>query len=592
MNTMKIFCLLFFIPFLIHSEDTTIAIFKLDHQFSEGHHEPGIQELLANDTNPKTFMSLLNRLRRASKDKNVKACVFYGDGSTLGMAQTRELRKHISNLKQAGKKTYYYSRNLSQSNTFVAAETDKIVLFPEGEVLFNGMMMQNMYFKNLLDKLGLKANVIHIGDFKSAGEPFYLTGPSKESQQQSQALLDDITSRQIESIAASRKMSEDKVKILIDKALFSAKEAKEAGLVDELAFHKDFIDSLKKEYGAKAKFNSNYGQSKKSKIKLDSILDIFALMNQLSAPPKADAMDKISLTVLEGTIESAMGETLRRHILKQAKDNTVKAMILRVNSPGGSAQASEVICQALIEFKKTGKPLIVSMGNVAASGGYYVAVPADTIFAEDLTITGSIGVVGGKLVIGGLLDKIGITTHHYKKGKHADIMTSLRPFNEDEEKILKKAFHRVYATFKRRIKEGRGNKIKGDLEDLAGGRVYTGAQALKIGLIDELGGLRDALTLAVSRTKLKRYKISMFPKQITLSSMLSDELRGPKDDELLQFSSKSKLTAILKKEGFMQKLEILHKLDPKLARSLQTFIQQLELFSSEGVMLIGPSFNY
>lgn len=589
MKSLKLFALLLFTPLFLQGKDI-IPVFQLDHIFSEGHHEPSLQDLMANDPNQKTFMALINRVRRASKDANVKACVFYGDAVGLGLAQMRELSDHIDQLKKAGKKTFYYSRNISKANIFLAAKTDKIVLFPEGEVLFNGMHMQNMYFKNLLDKLGLQANVIHIGDFKSAGEPFYLTGPSKESKEQSLALLNDINNRLIESVASSRKMSVDKVRQLIDRALFSAKEAKEAGLVDSLAYHKDFLDSIKEQYN-NAQFKTAYGQPQKGKLQLNSILDIFAMVNQLSAAPAVDLMDKVSLTVLEGTIQGQMGEDLRRHILKQAKDKSVKAMVLRINSPGGSAQASEVICQAIIEFKKAGKPFIVSMGNVAASGGYYVAAPGDTIFAEDLTITGSIGVVGGKLVINGLLDKMGITTHDYKKGKHADIMTTLRAFNPAEEKILKAAFNRVYATFKRRITEGRGEKIKGNLEDLAGGRVYTGAQALKIGLVDQIGGLRDAINLAVKNATLKRYKIVMYPKQVTLSSMLSKELQQPKNNEFL-VAPKSQLSSLLEKKGLFQKIDLLRNISPELSLNLQRFVEQLELFSNEGVLLIGPTYNY
>ena len=182
-------------------EDKFLAIFKVDEVMSEGYHPPGIEELIANDPDPKTFMSLITRIRKATKDKRVKACVFYGDSGALGMAQNRELQKHIRNLKKAGIKTYFYSRNLSSANIFTASETDKIVLFPEGEVLFSGMFIQNMYFKNLLDKIGLEADIIHVGDFKSAGEPFYLTGPSKESKKQTETLMNDIASRLIETVS-------------------------------------------------------------------------------------------------------------------------------------------------------------------------------------------------------------------------------------------------------------------------------------------------------------------------------------------------------------------------------------------------------
>ena len=572
----------------------TIAVFHLENMLSEGHREPTISDIVQQNKEPKTFMSLINRLRLAAKSSKVKSCVFYGESIGLGLAQIEELRLHIDALNKAGKQTYFYSRGLDQRNLLVAGSCNKTIIFPESEVLINGLFLQNMYFKNLLDKLGLEADVIHIGDFKSAGEPFYLTAPSKESKAQSKRLYDDIYEQLLSLIASGRNKSVNQIKQLINKAVFSSAEAKEAGLVDALAYHKDFVDSLKKKYGANAHFDTKFGMAKKDKLQVKSLLDIFSLIQKMSRPPLKDTMDKISLTVIEGTINGKMGEDLRLHILKQARDKTVKAMVLRVNSPGGSALASEVICQALIEFKQTGKPLIVTMGNVAASGGYYVAAYGDTVLAENLTITGSIGVVGGKLVIGGLLEKAGISVHSYKLGKHADIMTTSRKFNDAERKILLKSFKRVYKTFKHRVSEGRQGKIKGDLENIAGGRVYTGSQALKIGLIDRIGGLRDAIDIAKDKAGLKKYKISMYPKQVTLESMITKELRDkPEEDDYVYTQSNSNfLQSALTKNGIEAQITLLQKLDPRLAANFRTFLQQLQLLANKEVLLISPAASF
>ena len=534
----------------------------------------------------------MSRLRQAAFDKKVKACVFYGESVGLGMAQTQELQRQIIKLRNAGKKTYFYSRSLSIQNLQLAVATDKIILFPEGEVLFNGIQMQSMYFKRLLENLHLKADVIHIGDYKSAGEPFYLDGPSKESAQQTQVLLDNIADQLKSSLNEYRKIKISKINELVNKALFSAAEAKKEGLVDELAYHKDFVDSLKKEFGGSPAFNSSYGIPKKKQLQLNNIMDIFALFNELSAPPKIDKTDKVSLTVIEGSIHGQMAEPLRKHILHSAKDSSVKAMVVRVNSPGGSALASEVICQALKEFKATGKPLIISMGNVAASGGYYVATPGDSIYAENLTITGSIGVVGGKIVIGDLMDKMGISFHNYQKGKHADLMSSLKPFSDEERTILQNAFQRVYTTFKKRVSEGRGNKIKGDLEKIAGGRVYTGNDALALGLVDKIGGLRDAISDTVSRAKLKRYKIVMFPKEVKMLDFLSQELRQKTDDEYVYSSKKPSLKALLKADYIDKQLSMLRAINPKLESTFKNFLMNLQLMHEEKVLLVSPAFSY
>jgi len=571
-----------------------IAVFHLEKMLSEGNREPTFNDILSPDKKPATFMSLLNRLRLAGKSKEIKACVFYGESIGLGLAQIQELKKQIDTLNKAGIDTYFYSRGLDQRNLLVASSTKKIVLFPESEVLLNGLFLQSMYFKNLLDKLGLEADVIHIGDFKSAGEPFYKDGPSKESKAQNKRLYDNIHEQILSAFAKGRNLTIAQVKKLINKAVFSAKEAKEEGLIDGLLTHKDFINSLKKKYGVNTEFSLSFGIPKKNKLQVNSILDIFALIHELSQPPKKDYMDKISLTVIEGGINGGMGEALRLHILKQTRDKTVKAMVLRVNSPGGSALASEVICQALLEFKKTNKPLIVTMGNVAASGGYYVAAYGDTVLAEEMTITGSIGVVGGKLVIGDMLNKIGITTHNYKLGKHADIMTTSRKFNDAERKILLKSFNRVYKTFKDRVSEGRHGKIKGDLESIAGGRVYTGTQALKLGLVDQIGGLRDALNLAKKNAKLKKYKITMFPREVSLEDLISKELRDENnDDEYIYHQTKSNfLKSAFNAHEIEARIAILEKLDPKMAANFKTFLQQLQLLAEKEVLLIAPSFNY
>ena len=591
--TFPLLILLTFSSYIFAQQSSpTIAVFKLDTLFTEGHGEPTLDQLINMEDSKPTFMALMSQLRRAAFDKNVKACVFYGDNVGLGMAQTQELQRQIIKLRNAGKKTFYYSRSMSNSNLHAAAAVDKIVLFPEGEVLFNGVMLQGVYFKKLLDNLHLKADIIHIGDYKSAGEPFYLDGPSKESAEQTQTLLDNVTDQLKTSLKEYRKIKISKIHELVDRALFSAKDAKKEGLVDELAYHLDFVKSLKKEFGENVIFNSKYGLPKKKQLQFNNIMDIFSLFNELSSPPKVDNTDKISLTVIEGGINGLMAEPLRKHILHAAKDKTVKAMVVRVNSPGGSALASEVICQALKEFKASGKPLVVTMGNVAASGGYYVATPADIIYAENLTITGSIGVVGGKIIIGDLMDKIGISFHDYKKGKHADLMSSLKPFSPEEKTILLGAFERVYSTFKERVQEGRGNKIKGDVEKIAGGRVYTGNDALSLGLVDKIGGLRDALNETVDRANLKKYKIVMFPKEVKLMDLISNELQEKSDDEYVYSSEKPSISSLVKSEYLDKQLSILKAVNPKLEQTFKTFLLNLQLMHEEKVLLISPSFSY
>jgi protease-4 len=457
--------------------------------------------------------------------------------------------------------------------------------------MFNGMSFENMYFKGLLDKLGLSADVIHIGDYKSAGEPFYLTAPSKESEEQSKKLYDEIFTNSLNQIATNKKWTVEKVKSLTQKGIFGSQEAQENKIIHGQKLHNNLAAKIRKAYGNNLLVTSKYGVKKIEKLKMNSIMDLFVLIQKLSAPPIKDMSDKISVTVLEGPITIMNGEPLRKHILKQATDKTIKAMVLRVNSPGGSAQVSEDIYQALLEFKKAGKPLIISMGNIAASGGYYVAAPGDTILAESSTITGSIGVVGGKVVIKDMLNKLGITTHKYSIGQYSDIMSPTKSFTEPEKQLIKKSFVRVYETFKNRVSEGRKGKLQSELEEIAGGRVYTGSQALKIGLIDKIGGLTEAISLAAKSAKLKSYKLSDFPKKISLMDMLSKELRQEEDDTFIR-SSKHGLFNILKDSAVKSQIHSLSLINPGLAKQLTSFIQQLQLFATEGVLLVSPQLPY
>ncbi len=581
------FCLLTSVIQISAQDKPIIAIFDLEKYSSEGYSETNIQQLIINQDQPTTFISLLNKMRQASLDNNVKGVVFYGENLNLGMAQILEIQRQIEQLNKAGKKTFYYSQNYDLKNLSVASAVKEIYLFPQGGVVFNGFQMQNIYFKNVMEKLNISADIVHIGDFKSAGEPFYLDKPSKESEIQTNQLLNNIATITKNSFSHYRKIDSTKFDSLVDRALINATDAKKANLVDHLAYHNEFVDKLKSEFGSNILFSRTYGDPEKEALQMNNLMDLFKLINDLSKPPVADKTDKISLTIVEGVIAEEMAEELRYHILSAGKDKTVKGMVVRVNSPGGSALASEVIWQALNEFKKSGKSLIISMGDVAASGGYYISTPGEKIYAENLTITGSIGVVGGKLIFGKMLEEIGINFHTTKQGKHADIFSPLKPFTEEERTIITKSMNEVYEIFKKRVSDGRKGKIKGDLEQLAGGRVYTGNDALKIGLVDKIGGLRDALNEVVEKEKLEKHKIVLFPKETKLIDLLSKELQKKDDDEYLYLSTKS--TPSLMNQDILQTyIQTLQKVDPTLGDTLKVFIKNLELMQKERVILISP----
>jgi protease-4 len=319
-------------------------------------------------------------------------------------------------------------------------------------------------------------------------------------------------------------------------------------------------------------------------------MDIFKLIQ--GRKDKRFDSDYIAVIALDGAIDDASIAPVRAAILKAKRDENCKALVLRVNSPGGSALSSDVLWEATDEFKETKRPFIVSMGGVAASGGYYVAADADHIFAEEGTITGSIGVVGMKFSLAGVMDKLGITTHSTKRGKHADIMNTSRSYTEEEENLIRESMLDVYATFKKRITDGRGNKIKGDLEKLAGGRVYSGKDALAIGLVDEIGGLNEAINKAAAMAKLEEFDTYLLPEtRSPIETLFSAPAKDKDNPEFISMATPRKSIApSLFSAQFMQS-PALSLLGPEKKSQIIRFIQQAEAFRDQRVLLLAPSFN-
>ncbi len=588
-------------------EGDVVALFKLKGPLAEAPGAFGLGPLLGGKA-PTNMFDLLKKLRQARTDNNVRAVIFDIQESALGLAQIQELRSQFEALRAADKDVLIFCEALGNGTLLLGSAADRLVLMPTGVVAFTGVYGEALYFKNLLDKIGVEADIVHCGAFKSAGEPFYRTGPSPEAEQQINALLDSTFKQIIEGVADSRGLADDKVRELVDKAIFSPQEALDAQLVDKLQYREDFIASVKKRYGEETKVTSHYGKKDGPDIDLGSPLAIFQVFKELMKGKEKSEKDAIAVVYVEGPITTGESEpslfggatnagsaTIRKAIAEAVKDETVKALVLRVNSPGGSAIASDVICEATKRFKDSGRPVIVSMGNVAASGGYYVATLADTIFAEPGTFTGSIGVVGGKFVTTGLCDWAGITSHEYVRGKFSDLRNTNRRFSDEEREMIMSVMNRVYEEFKGRVLEGRADRIKGELESLAGGRVYTGERALEIGLVDRLGGFADAVKFAAGEAEVgSGYELRVFPRPKTIMDFFTDAFGGQEDeDDFVSLAGVggglgtkyAKLPAI---EGAIEALRII---DPGKAAVLQDFFIQLQLLTRENVLLVGPEFT-
>jgi len=566
-----------------------VAVYDLEGIVSEsGQGEQSMLDLSVDPSRPLTMLDLSRSLEKAVADAAVKAVVLDVDGAELDFSQIQEIRGQLASLRDAGKDVWMYTEHFSNGIALLGSAANHLTLMPEADCEFHGINAESMYFKGLLDKAGVRAEVIHIGDFKSYGENYYRTGPSDEAKKQEEQLIDSVFEQLVGGVAAGRKLSPEKVRALIDDGTLNAKRAVEAGLADHLMFRTDFVKKLHETYGKDADFDRGYELPDLEGPEITGIMDVFKLMFNESSKSKP-RKDFIAVVALDGDISDESVAPVRTEILKLAKENKAKALVLRVNSPGGSALASEVLWEATDEWKATGKPFVVSMGGVAASGGYYVSSGADKIFAEAGTITGSIGVVGMKFVVGDAMDKLGITTHTIQRGRNAGAMSMTRGFSEEEAKIVRDSMAEVYTTFKKRVTDGRGKALKGDLEPLAGGRVYSGKQALEIGLVDEIGGLHDAIAHAAKEAKMEKPEVKLLPEPKSGLEGLFAKPDKDDDDEIIRASTKpaasTRLKAALKQSGVTATL-------PEPARSaLNRLASRLDSFQNTQILLIGPDFE-
>lgn len=543
-------------------------------------------DLSFDTTRPLTLFDLTRSLEKAAADENVKAVVMDTDGAGLDFSQIQEIRRRLLAVREAGKDVWLYTEGLNNGTALLGSAANHFTLMPEAYCSFSGIYAESMYFKGLFDKAGVRAEVIHIGDFKSFGEMFYREGPSDEAKQQEEQLIDDIYRQLVADVAAGRKLAPGEVAEIIDDGSLNAADMAGKGIADHLLHRTDFVKKVRETYGKDAKYDRSYELPDLNGPEITGMLDILklAFAKDDSANPRKDF---VAVVVLEGDITDASVAPVRSQILKLAKQDKAKALVLRVSSPGGSALASEVLWEAADEWKATGRPFVVSMGGVAASGGYYVASGADRIFAEAGTITGSIGVVGMKFVVGEAMDKLGITTHTTQRGKNAGAMSIVRGFTPEEAELVRKSMRDVYSTFKKRVTDGRGEALKGDLEPLAGGRVYSGSQALKIGLVDEIGGLSEAIAHATESAKLKDPDVRLLP--VPKAAFDGLFAKPEKDDEMIRATQNKAGAAGLVRT--LQQTGLTEALPAPTRSALSKAISRIEAFSRTRVLLLGPEIN-
>lgn len=442
---------------------------------------------------PISTYATVSSIRAAATDKNIKAIVLVNAPiQNMGLAQMQEVRAALAEFKESGKRVYAYGKLYTNTDYYLASVADEVVMSPKGLFLWNGLSSQYAFFKDMLTKVGVEVTAIKHGKYKSAIEPFTLNGMSDASREQNTVLLNSVWSEMVENISVSREIEKDSLNKYADNlAIEFDITAMKQGFVDTLLYDDQFNDMLKNRYGSSYKLVS------------------FRNYASLVGPVNSKSKDKVAIIYAEGNIidgeseEGTVGDrSLKELLVKAREDKSVKAVVLRVNSPGGSALAAELICRE-VELLQKEKPIVASFGNVAASGGYYIAAPADFILASPMTVTGSIGVFGLSVNIEkGLKDKLGIDVDIVKTNTYGDFGTPLRKITKVEEAFMQKSIDNVYVTFVNRVSKGRNLTFE-QVDNIAGGRVWSGVDAMKVGLVDGMGGIETAIALAADRAGLK-----------------------------------------------------------------------------------------
>ncbi len=478
-----------------------------------------ITQLTGDGTNSYGLDDILSSIKKAKENENIKGIYIKANTLATSYASLEAIRTALIDFKESGKFIVAYSDIYTQGLYYLSSVADKVLLNPQGAVEWAGLASTPIFYKDLLSKLGIKMEVFKVGTYKSAVEPFTSTEMSPANREQISAFLGSIWSQVTSGVSESRNISVDSLNIIADEMMmfYPAQKNVECGLVDTLIYQNDVRDYLKQMAGL----------TKDDKIRMLGLSD---MINIKRNTPKDKSGNIVAVYYATGEIvnesssmlsdEAIVGSKVIKDLRKLKDNEDVKAVVLRVNSPGGSAFASEQIWHAVKELK-TEKPVIVSMGNYAASGGYYISCIADSIVAEPATLTGSIGIFGMFPNVEGLTNKIGVTSSVVKTNTFSDFGNVMRPLNNDEKGLMQMMITRGYYLFVDRCAEGR-NMTREQIEKVAEGRVWTGEMAKELGLVDELGGIDRALEIAVAKAGIENYSLKSYPaKESFLTNLLN-----------------------------------------------------------------------
>lgn len=519
-------------------EDKSILVFDLGTSITDtrpiSSTGEALQEVLSSDQPTTiTLRKAINTLNAAAKDKKIIGIYIKGSNTpgVTGLANLQEIRQALQRFGETGKTIIAYDMDWTEREYYLGSVADEIVINPLGALELNGLSSQTLFLSGALDKFGIGVQVTRVGKYKSAVEPFTQEKMSPENRQQTLQLLQNIWDEYLQTIAKSRKYTTQQLQAIVDnKGMLMANDALNSKLVDKVVYYDEVLTKLKELTGKKEE-DKTFTQ-----ISLNNYSKVAKVAQTLSKNVKSN--NKIGVVYAQGEIVNGTGtprqiggDRLAKELRRLRLDDKVKAVVLRVNSPGGSASASEVIGRE-VKLISQEKPLIVSMGNIAASGGYWISMNADRILAQANTITGSIGVFGVLFNIQEIANKNGITWDVVKIGKFADLDTTSRPKTEDELVLIQKMVDSIYERFITNVATAR-NLAPEKVEEIAQGRVWSGANAQKLGLVDEIGGIETAIKVAAEEAELgDSWKVEEYPKSRSLEQQIFRSLSGVEVDIL------------------------------------------------------------
>jgi len=507
-------------------EDKSFLVFDLATQITDSEKPVTLQQVLSGEeTSSLTLRQVLQAIEQAAQDDRIQGIFLDGRkaGISSGYATLTEIRDALKKFKATGKQILAYDNDLAESGYYLTSIADKILLNPMGSLQVNGLASQQTFFAQAFKKYGIGVQVVRVGSFKAAVEPFIRSDFSPENQEQLQALLADIWNIYLAKIADSRGLTTAQLQAIAnDQGIITAENAKKEKLIDQTAYFDQVLDDLKKS-------TDNESEKTFRQVALSRYVENLKNKSSSSSAPKL-AIIYADGTIVDGqgALQQVGGESFSKEMRKIRQNKDIKAVVLRINSPGGSATASDIILRE-VQLTQAQKPVIVSMGNVAASGGYWIATGGSRIFAEPNTLTGSIGVFGLLINLQEISKNIGLNFDTVKTAQFADISSPIRPRTPQELEIYQKSVNQVYDLFLDKVAQSR-KLPKDKVAAIAQGRVWSGEKAQKLGLVDEIGGLTQAIDYALKSANLtdKDWNLVEYPETQTLETILLEKLLNTK----------------------------------------------------------------